>query len=133
MIQRIQTFYASITPEDLKALNDAIEHKWDTELSGDPSDDSKREYKPQKGYVYLLRSISGYYKIGKAKNPERRMKTFGVQLPFEVEFEHVIRCDDMNAYEKELHRRHASKRINGEWFDLSPEDVADIKAIGGVS
>jgi len=85
------------------------------------------------GFVYLLREINGaHYKIGKTKNPESRAKTFGVQLPYSVEYECVINTPSMSVLETALHERYAHKRINGEWFALDPEDVEYIKALVGV-
>jgi hypothetical protein len=81
------------------------------------------------GYVYLLKSVSGHWKIGRSGNPNNRLKTFGIQLPFEVEFEHLIQTCDMSKSEATLHAQFASKRVNGEWFNLSPDDVAYIKSI----
>lgn len=81
------------------------------------------------GYVYLLKSASGFWKIGRTANPKDRLKTFSIKLPFEVEFEHLIPCDDMVGAETELHRRFADRRINGEWFRLNETDVAWIKTI----
>jgi hypothetical protein len=100
---------------------------------------SARRYKEQKedkykprfapGYVYLIQSSTGYYKIGRTVNPDNRMATFTVKLPFEVEYTCVIQCEDMYGLEKELHARFASKRVNGEWFNLAPEDVEYIKGL----
>ena len=81
------------------------------------------------GYVYLLQSPSGNYKIGRTSNPDDRLKTFSVKLPFEVEYVCVIQTDDMYALESNLHQRFWDKRVNGEWFTLSPEDVAHIKGL----
>lgn len=81
------------------------------------------------GYVYLIQSPSSAYKIGRARNPHNRMKTFGVQLPFEVEFVALIQTDDMYGLERRLHDRFHAKRINGEWFALTPEDVDYIKGL----
>lgn len=81
------------------------------------------------GYVYLVRSVSGYYKIGRTKNPNSRVRTFGVELPFEIELEHVIPCADYIAAEKQLHQRYADKRLNGEWFALTDGEVVEIKSI----
>lgn len=85
--------------------------------------------KGRKGYVYLLKSPSKAYKIGLSSNPEQRLKNFGIQLPFEVQFEHLISTNNMYRLEKELHTKFASKRINGEWFNLSDDDVAYIKGL----
>lgn len=83
------------------------------------------------GFVYLIQSPTTAYKIGRTKNPRNRMKTFGIQLPFEVEYVCLIETNDMIGLEKELHERYANKRVNGEWFELSPHDVAEIKSLGG--
>jgi hypothetical protein len=88
---------------------------------------------PEKGYVYLIRSVTGHYKIGYSRNPDDRLRTFSVKLPFEVEFEHLIPSDDMRADERMLHEKFEDKHVNGEWFDLAPEDVAYIKSLGGAS
>ena len=85
----------------------------------------------KQGFVYLLKSPSGFYKIGRTKSPEDRLRTFSVKLPFEVEFEHITECQDMYYLEKTLHKRFADNRVNGEWFDLTADDVAYIKSIGG--
>jgi hypothetical protein len=84
---------------------------------------------PTPGYVYLLQSDTGHYKIGRAKTPDKRIKTFGIKLPFKVEYLAVIKTPDMIALEKQLHERYEQKRINGEWFDLLPEDVDYIKGL----
>lgn len=81
------------------------------------------------GYVYLLQSISGHYKIGRTQDPERRVKTFAIQLPFEVEYVCLIETLNMVELEKDLHLRFAAKRLNGEWFDLDAEEVEYIKGL----
>jgi hypothetical protein len=85
--------------------------------------------KLDKGYVYLIQSPTGAYKIGRTKHPEQRMKTFGVQLPFEVEFLCMIETTKMRLLERELHEKFESKRVNGEWFALEPSDVDYIKGL----
>jgi hypothetical protein len=79
--------------------------------------------------VYLVRSVSSAYKIGRTRNPEDRQRTFGIQLPFEVEFIALIEAEDMYTLERELHNRFAQKRINGEWFNLTDADVKYIKGL----
>lgn len=81
------------------------------------------------GYVYLIRSATGYYKIGRTVDPSNRIKTFGVKLPFEVEYECLIESADMHGLEAELHNHYAKQRVNGEWFQLAPEDVDYIKGL----
>ncbi len=91
-----------------------------------------KQLRDRPGHVYLIRSSSGYYKIGRSKDPNDRMATFGVKLPFEVEYDHLIQCGDMYAVESELHQKFVLKRKNGEWFDLDEYDVEWIKSIGPV-
>lgn len=81
------------------------------------------------GYVYLIQSSTGAYKIGKTKNPQDRIRTFAIKLPFEVEYVCLIPTTDMAELETRLHQRFADKRVNGEWFNLSPEDVEYIKGL----
>lgn len=92
--------------------------------------EKKNEPQSAAGYVYLLKQINGeHYKIGLTNNPANRLKIFGVKLPFEVEFDHLIKTDDMYALEYQLHQRYAHCRVNGEWFALTPEEVDEVKAI----
>lgn len=81
------------------------------------------------GYVYLLQSPTSAYKIGRTNNPKSRRRTFGVKLPFEVEYIVVIETDNMFELERTLHARFDDKRVNGEWFDLSADDVEYIKSL----
>lgn len=93
---------------------------------------AKQEGKQRNGYVYLLRVLTtdNLYKIGRAKNPDNRLATFNVKLPFPVEYEHVIQTDDMYTLETELHTYFAGKRQTGsEFFILQSEDVQYIKAL----
>lgn len=87
---------------------------------------------PKHGYIYLIQSVTGAYKIGRTKNPDDRIKTFSVKLPFEVEYVCVVETENMYYLERELHRQFDTKRINGEWFKLSENDVSAIKALAAV-
>lgn len=102
-------------------------------------DKERREYEKRlanankyAGYVYVVRSESGHYKIGRTKNPADRIKTFNVKLPFEVVYIAVLETDDMYALEKRLHRHFKAKRVNGEWFSLSIEDIEYIQGQGNL-
>ncbi len=80
------------------------------------------------GYVYLVRHGSRReYKIGKTINPIRREGEIGIELPMKVEPEHLIKTDDPSGVERYWHTRFASKRMNGEWFSLSTQDVRAFK------
>lgn len=81
------------------------------------------------GYVYLVQSVTGAYKIGRTIDPNNRLKTFNVKLPFEVEYVVTIKTPNMYQLETDLHNQFAEKRVNGEWFNLSPADVNYIKGL----
>lgn len=82
------------------------------------------------GYVYLIQEPTlGSYKIGKTKNPEDRLRTFGVLMPIYPEYLCLIETPNHHWLETHLHKRFASKRLRGEWFALSPEDVEFIKRL----
>lgn len=76
------------------------------------------------GYVYVIKSPTGAYKIGRTIDPDNRLKTFSVKLPFEVEYLYVIPTCDPRGLEGELHNKFKDKRINGEWFSLDDDDLA---------
>jgi hypothetical protein len=76
-------------------------------------------------YVYvLIDKNTRYYKIGRSKNPLKREKTLQSEKPtIEMIYSHDARIKD----EKVLHDYFKSKRVRGEWFDLSGSDLQYIK------
>lgn len=87
------------------------------ELQRQRTDANKRR-KRTPGFVYFIKSDSGLVKIGRTTNFEKRMKTFGVKLPFLVNVEHVFETTDIVNVEKKFHEVFADRRVDGEWFDL---------------
>ena len=84
------------------------------------------------GYVYLVDSQVGYFKIGRSSEPVERFRKFDVMLPYDMMVIALIETPDMNKLEKELHKRFAEWRIRGEWFALNPQQVLFIKRIAEV-
>lgn len=78
------------------------------------------------GWIYLFRSGKNY-KIGKSYDPMRRNYEIGLKLPDENELIHKVKVDDIDGMEKYWHQRFKSKRKNGEWFNLSADDVKAMK------
>ncbi len=86
-------------------------------------------YQVTPGYVYLIRSEYGY-KIGKTVNIKNRTNLFSVKLPFRIELVSYAWFENYSKAEREFHDRYATKRLEGEWFDLSASDVAEVKRQG---
>jgi hypothetical protein len=80
------------------------------------------------GYVYLMKS-GRFYKIGLSDNVERRNYDLGLKLPESIEILHKIRTDDPTGIETYWHNRFKDRRKQGEWFDLTKEDISAFKRI----
>ncbi len=80
----------------------------------------------QIGEVYLFKS-GHYYKIGKTNDTVRRGSELRIQLPEKCTLIHSIKTDDPSGIEAYWHKRFETKRMNGEWFDLSPAQVKAFK------
>jgi hypothetical protein len=78
------------------------------------------------GHVYLLKS-GKFYKIGFSVHAGARERQIAIQLPEAASTVHVIVTDDPPGIESYWHKRFADRRMNGEWFKLSREDVAAFK------
>nr|WP_314900049.1 GIY-YIG nuclease family protein [uncultured Deefgea sp.] len=91
--------------------------------------DSKTDSESKaKGYVYLLQHGTRYeYKIGRTNNPIRREGELTIELPEKLIPIHWIETDDPAGIEKYWHSRFSKKRLNGEWFELSADDVRAFK------
>ena len=80
----------------------------------------------QSGQVYLLKHHDAY-KIGKSFDASRRYKEIRTQMPHKTEEIHVIQTDDPPGIEAYWHNRFKDKRLKGEWFKLTPNDVKAFK------
>ena len=78
------------------------------------------------GHVYLLRHDK-VYKIGKSIDAARRYRQIKIQMPHKTEEVHVIETDDPSGIEAYWHNRFHEKRLEGEWFALSADDVKAFK------
>ena len=74
------------------------------------------------GFVYLLRSGRNY-KLGRTNSFGRRERELALQLPERAQTVHVFKTDDPVGIERYWHMRFADRRKNGEWFELTSDDV----------
>jgi hypothetical protein len=95
------------------------------------SDQERRQIKllndNPKGVIYLIRG-DGFTKIGLTIRPFERLRTIGTKLPFEaVAIRHyILDKRSLKDIENKLHNFFSHKRTNGEWFNLSDDDVIFI-------
>lgn len=80
------------------------------------------------GYVYLIHSEHGT-KIGKSVRPIQRITQLQTQMPFNFRYIENTFVKDYSKTETELHKRFANKRLNGEWFNLSDNEIETCRSI----
>jgi len=97
-----------------RAMADALKHV-----------DSPKEYTTDSpGYIYLLYGEgTPWHKIGVTKKPLRRINDISAKAPFPIVLVCIIPVMKMVYTEQYWHDRFADKRVEGEWFLLTDEDV----------
>lgn len=129
LILGLQKFVKNVNQDDIDAINSDIESE-----HRQPTDEClvknirPSKPKPQRGVVYFIRDDKGRVKIGKAKNMKYRMGEY-TKLPFEPELVHLIESNDYHMTEHKFYVLFAQKRLRGEWFNLTNEDIQMIKKI----
>ena len=69
----------------------------------------------------MVDETCGAIKIGKSSDPQFRERTLGAQTP-RVKLIAICSRD----IERELHDKYKTKRMRGEWFNLSHKDIRQI-------
>ena len=82
-------------------------------------------------YIYLIKdNKTGLIKIGRSNEPQERLKALIRQatlMPEANDFELIYFWEDFEWTEQFIHEKLKDKRVRGEWFSLSVEDVDLIK------
>lgn len=79
--------------------------------------------------VYLLRYVGRKeVKIGMSRSldPRSRIADYGMYSIHGVEVLGVVQCLDSLIMEQTIHKEFKHKKIRGEWFDLTDEDIEYI-------
>lgn len=76
-------------------------------------------------YIYVLKS-GDFYKIGRTAKLDERIKRLSIQLPFPVKLVMAYEVRDAVFEEDFWHTELEDKRVNGEWFELSENDIAAL-------
>ena len=80
----------------------------------------------KKGCVYFFRHIGlKPIKIGYSENesPIDRFNQFKTYAPFGAELLGFVIVNNSKQIETNLHQKYAAYRLNGEWFDITEEEV----------
>jgi hypothetical protein len=88
------------------------------------------------GSVYFIKHKGlNPIKIGYSSepNPILRVESFNTASPYGIEVLGYIVCKRAKKLESQLHDKYKSKRLNGEWFDISIKDVENELLIHGES
>ena len=82
------------------------------------------KYSEVSGCVYIIKSLNGLHKIGFSNDVIRRMLEIEKNRGDDkLELVHTIRTKNTRLTESLLHAKFRDKRIEGEWFDLSADDI----------
>tara|TARA_R100000278_G_scaffold40193_3_gene35434 strand:+ start:11309 stop:11749 length:441 start_codon:yes stop_codon:yes gene_type:complete len=79
------------------------------------------KYKDIQEYIYILKGENSY-KIGYTTNFNKRIKNYKTHNP-NIKTLCVIESSNSFELESYLHNRFENKNIDGEWFDLTEEEV----------
>ena len=81
---------------------------------------------PHSGYVYILKA-GEHYKIGRTKEPPRRVPQLFIHLPFEARLWALFFVEDMYKTEAAMHKFYGKYHTNGEWFSLPFEEAIYLR------
>lgn len=93
-----------------------------------PPRERTEQYKDGCIYIVNARGTS-LYKIGYASNVGERMHSMRTDSPLELDVIAVIPAREPRKMESRLHRKYEKKRVRGEWFNLSNDDVVELSTV----
>lgn len=81
------------------------------------------------GYVYLIgNKFHHWYKIGITGSLSARMQEMQVGCPVKINRFGEAWVQHPRGIERSLHKKYSSRRLQGEWFLLQDEEVAEIQS-----
>lgn len=84
------------------------------------------------GSVYFIQEEHGLIKIGKSRDADSRFRDLQQIVPYRLRLLLDIVTDDCGLLESTLHRRFALRRVHGEWFRLTWEQVEAVASEHGL-
>ena len=80
-------------------------------------------------WIYLIKADfddNVFYKIGIAKDPEKRIKNLQTGNSSKLEIVQLFKSNHVYSLEKVLHRTYLMDSIRGEWFRLDDSQVENF-------
>ncbi|MGL5064255.1 MAG: GIY-YIG nuclease family protein [Microcoleus sp.] len=119
-----------LTDEDLEMIENNVSQRME-QFYIDESlrlKSKKTESQSKSGFIYVLKAEkSPYSKIGFTQNPKQRLKQIQAASGSVVSFVYLKESNDVVALEAKLHDLFKEKRVTGEWFELTSEDIEQIR------
>ncbi len=73
--------------------------------------------------VYILKTGKNLYKIGKTQDLQKRLLVYQTHLPILFRIIRQYLATNMSELEESLHLIFQHKRVKGEWFELTGDDL----------
>lgn len=124
ILAKVKRWYDIHSDEEIEEENLRLQHDEDQRMA-ELSSPRKRSRTSKPGVVYLAK-CGEYYKIGKSVDFPQRKIQLATQLPHPFEVVHLLTVNDPVAVEHYYHRLFKTKRLNGEWFDLTATDIQEF-------
>ncbi len=82
------------------------------------------------GFVYLISDDEwGFFKIGLSKNdPQFRLKNLNTGNSSKLSIVNYFKTANFKKIERLLHMKYADRRVNGEWFKLTDDDILSFES-----
>jgi len=139
LINKLNKFYAEYSDKQIDSL-EKLFNKQEQEAILEYNIKRISEYAEKKqvkqnksdeaGYVYFIQTYPDTVKIGLTVNIKRRLKEFEkILMPYKPVLLHSIKTNNMPVCESFFHNKFSTKRLRGEWFELSEDDIEEMKMV----
>ncbi|MBN9382326.1 MAG: GIY-YIG nuclease family protein [Chitinophagaceae bacterium] len=81
------------------------------------------EQRTRQNCVYILKTGKNLYKIGKTRDLQKRLATYHTHLPILFRVVRQYPAINMDELEESLHIVFQHRRVKGEWFQLSDQEL----------
>src|SRR5215831_15938105 len=88
---------------------------------------AKSNSRNRAGYVYFARGLFDFYKIGKSRNPQKRIVELQRETRTSIQLVHRIASNDACWLERKFHHFFANNHCEKEWYMLSEKEINAIK------